>query len=60
MKEQVIKKIEEEKIITIVRNVPREKLIPLAEAMFKGGIRIMECTYDANGNISDEEIASGI
>lgn len=60
MKEQIIKKIEEEKIITIVRGVAREKLIPLAQAMFDGGIRLIECTYDASGNISDEEIASNI
>lgn len=58
--EAVINTILKEKIITIVRGVPREKLIPLAEAMYKGGIRLIECTYDASARISDEEIASGI
>lgn len=60
MKESIIKIIEEEKIITIVRGVAREKLIPLAQAMYDGGIRLIECTYDANAEISDEEIASNI
>ncbi len=32
MREDVIKRIEEEKIIVIVRGVESEKLIPLAEA----------------------------
>ena len=58
--EAVINTILKEKIITIVRGVSREKLIPLAEAMYDGGIRLIECTYDAAGKISDEEIASGI
>lgn len=60
MKEKIIKKIEEEKIITIVRGVEREKLIPLVQAMFNGGIRLVECTYDASCKVSDEEIASNI
>lgn len=58
--EAVISTILKEKIITIVRGVPKEKLIPLAQAMYDGGIRLIECTYDASGKISDEEIASGI
>jgi len=55
-----IKTIEKEKIIVIVRGVAREKLIPMAKAMYRGGIRLIECTYDASGKISDEEIASNI
>ncbi len=60
MREQTIAKIKEEKIIIIVRGVDREKLIPMAEAMYEGGIRLMEITYDANGNPTDEEIADRI
>ncbi len=55
-----IKIIEENKVIVIVRGVARENLIPLVEAMYQGGIRLVECTYDAKGAISDEEIASRI
>lgn len=52
--------INEYKIIVIVRGVAKEKLIPLAQAMYNGGIRLVECTYDASGKISDEEIAANI
>lgn len=60
MREDVIRKIEEEKIIVIVRGVESEKLIPLAEAMYDGGIRLLEITYSANGKTSDEETADSI
>ncbi len=55
-----IKEIEKSKVIVIVRGVAKEKLIPLVEAMYQGGIRLVECTYDAKGAISDEEIAARI
>lgn len=55
-----IKTIEENKIIVIVRGVEREKLVPLCEAMYNGGIKAVECTYDATGKISDEEISENI
>ncbi len=58
--EKVIETIQKEKIITIVRGVARENLIPLAQAMYDGGIRLIECTYDASGKVSDEETASNI
>ena len=51
---QIIESIEKEKIIVIVRGVEREQLIPLAEAMYRGGIRLLEVTYSANGSVSDE------
>ena len=41
-----VERIIEEKIIMIVRGVKAEKLPALAEAMYRGGIRLMECTYD--------------
>lgn len=49
-----------EKIIVIVRGIGREKLLQFAEAAYNGGIRLLECTYDATGNTPDEEIASNI
>ncbi len=48
------------KVIVIVRGVAKEELIPLVQAMYDGGIRLVECTYDASGKISDEEIAGNI
>lgn len=60
MREYVIQTIDKEKIIVIVRGVVREKLIPLAEAMYAGGIRLLEVTYSANGSVSDEDTAENI
>lgn len=57
---ELIKKIEEEKIIVIVRGVKKENLIPLATAMYNGGIKLLELTYSANGSVSDEETAENI
>ena len=60
MKNEIIKAIEREKVIAIIRGVSKEKLIPMAEAMYNGGIRLIELTYDAKGNVSDEETAKNI
>ena len=60
MCKQTIERIEENKIIVIVRGVAREDLIPLVSAMYEGGIRLVECTYDATGKIPDEDIAANI
>ena len=60
MKAKVIEAIEKEKLIVIVRGVEKEKLVPLCKAMYEGGIRLLEITYDASGKISDEETAESI
>ena len=60
MREQIIQTVEKEKLIVIVRGVETEKLLPLAEAMYEGGIRLLEVTYSANGKVSDEETAKNI
>lgn len=56
----MIEALNENKIIAIVRGVEKEKLIPLAEALYAGGIRFMEITYSADGSISDEQTAENI
>lgn len=56
----IIDTIIEEKLIVIVRGVASEKLIPLCEAMYKGGIRALEITYSPDGSIPDEETAEDI
>ena len=60
MFDEVIQSIEQNKIIAIVRGVSKEQLIPLADALYKGGIRLIEVTYSANGKISDTETAERI
>lgn len=60
MVEQLIEVIEREKLIVIVRGVKTEKLIELGEALYDGGVRLMEITFDATGAVSDEMTAEGI
>lgn len=60
MNSEIIKKIEQEKIIVIVRGVEKSKLSPLAEAMYNGGISLLEITYSADKRVSDEETAQNI
>lgn len=60
MRDDVIKAIEKEKMVVIVRGIEREKLVPLAEAMYEGGIRLLEVTYSANGAVQDEDTAENI
>ena len=57
---ETIEHISDHKIIMIVRGVPTDRLIPLGEAVWRGGIRMMECTYDASGITSDEVTAERI
>ena len=44
----------------IVRGVEKEKLLPLAQAMYQGGIRLLEVTYSASGKASNEDTAENI
>lgn len=60
MYNEIINSMLENKLIVIVRGVDKDKLIPLAEALYAGGIRLMEITYSANGSISDQETAENI
>ena len=46
MKQEVIQKILDYKIIAIVRGVYGEDCLHLAEALWAGGIRLLEVTYD--------------
>ena len=59
-RQEVINAIGEHKIIAIVRGVKKEQLIPLAEALYRGGVRLVELTYNACGNPADEETAENI
>lgn len=55
-----IKQIETAKIIAIIRNVQKEKLLKVCSALYAGGIRVVECTYDASERVPPEETASSI
>ena len=56
----IVKSIEQNKIIAIVRGVSRDALIPLAEALYEGGIRLLEITFCADGKVSDTDTADNI
>lgn len=60
MRNNIIEAVKKEKLVVIVRGVPREKLIPLAEALYDGGIKLLEITFSQDGKITDEETASRI
>lgn len=60
MRNKTVETIEKEKVIIIVRGLAKEKLINFAEAVYDGGIRLMEITYSASGDISDEDTAKNI
>lgn len=60
MRQKVIEAIEKEKIIVIVRGIQKEKLLPLVDAIYEGGLRLLEVTFDASGAVSDEDVAACI
>lgn len=60
MKNTIIQAIEKEKLIVILRGVAEKHLLPLSEALYRGGIRLMEITYDASGVVPDETVATQI
>ena len=57
---EIIKDVEQNKIIVILRGLNTEQLINTVEAMARGGIKLVEVTFDQSGAISDEETASNI
>lgn len=46
MRDQVIQKVKEEKLIAIVRGIKPELCLKVAQALYDGGVRLMEITYD--------------
>lgn len=56
----VLNSILQEKLIVIVRGLPADKLLSFAEAVCRGGVRLLELTYSANGSCPDEETAENI
>ena len=60
MKKQIIDRILKEKIVVIVRGIDSHKIIPLAEAMYEGGIRALEITYNASNMDENAQVAGNI
>lgn len=60
MEEKIIQAVKEHKLIAIVRGVESEKCLKIAEALYAGGFRLMEITYDQKHPESWEETAATI
>ena len=46
MRQQIIERVEKEKLIAIVRGVGAYQCRKVAQALYEGGVRLMEITYD--------------
>lgn len=44
--EKIVEKIGENRVIAILRGIPEEKLLKVADALYEGGVRLIECTFD--------------
>lgn len=60
MKEAIISAVKQEKLIAIVRGVESEKCLKVAQALYEGGIRLMEITYDQKNPQSWQQTAESI
>lgn len=57
---EIIRAIEENKVIAIVRGVESSQCMKVAEALYDGGIRLMEITYNQSDPSSWEATAKAI
>lgn len=60
MNEKIIEAIKKHKLIAIVRGVESEKCLKVAQALYDGGIRLMEITYNQKAPEKWEETACAI
>lgn len=59
-KEETIQAIRDHKLIAILRGVPLDRVVDTAEALYRGGIRVLEVTYTAGEPATDAETAEKI
>ncbi len=59
-RQQIIEQILAKKIIVIMRGMTKEQLINTVDAMAKGGIGLVEVTFDQSGKIPDAVTAENI
>ncbi|WP_411703734.1 bifunctional 4-hydroxy-2-oxoglutarate aldolase/2-dehydro-3-deoxy-phosphogluconate aldolase [Edaphovirga cremea] len=58
IKQKVIQAIEETGIIAIARHVTPDQILPLAQALYDGGIRVIEVTCNTVGYVQSIEMLS--
>lgn len=59
-REHIIQKMQQEKIIAIARGLTLAQTVSAAKALYEGGIRFMEVTFDASGKTDNVEIGIAI
>ena len=60
MEQKIIDAVKQQKLIAIVRGVESDKCKRIAQALYDGGIRLMEITYDQKHPDTWEETAGAI
>lgn len=60
MRDQIIQKIKEEKLIAIVRGIKPELCLKVAQALYDGGVRLVEITYNQKDPASWLQTAEAI
>ena len=60
MSKEVLNKILEGKIVAIVRGIPSDEVVGLAEALVKGGISCIEVTFDQSSKEKAEDTLKAI
>ena len=58
--QEITQKVLEEKVIAIVRGIETEKCLKVAEALYAGGIRLMEVPFNAKDPAGDQATADCI
>lgn len=56
-KAEIIKELELEKLIAIIRDPDTDTLLEAVDALYDGGVRFLEVTFDRSGKTSSEETA---
>lgn len=59
-REEIIRQIESNKVIVILRGLSKEKILKTVDAIYKGGILLVEITFDQSGKICDDQTAENI
>ena len=60
MLNQIIEKIENERVIAIVRGIDVEKIVEVANALYKGGVSLVEVTFNQKNPQTFNETAKAI
>ena len=60
MRQEMIQAVEREKLIAIIRGADRQQCMRVAEALYEGGIRLMEITYNQSDPASFRNTADTI